>query len=141
MQIELENVFERYKIVSSSSTVDMLIRFQGIQLTILNQIKNGDYQKLYNDELNIRKLIYLNKIYNKYNLGNQENKPMINILQFELENILPKFMKCLNEDELKQIFDVLINLIDSNDTNLRKATKNLLQEFTKLNIITFNKCK
>ena len=141
LQIELENVFERYKIVSSSSTVDMLIRFQGIQLTILNQIKNGDYQKLYNDELNIRKLIYLNKIYNKYNLGNQENKPMINILQFELENILPKFMKCLNEDELKQIFDVLINLIDSNDTNLRKATKNLLQEFTKLNIITFNKYK
>ena len=35
----------------------------------------------------------------------------------------------------------LINLIDSNDTNLRKATKNLLNEFTKLNIITFNKCQ
>ncbi len=141
LQIELENVFERYKIISSSSTVDMLIRFQGIQLTILNQIKNGDYERLYSDELSIRKLIYLNKIYNKYNLSNQENKPMINILQFELENILPKFMKCLSENELKQIFEVLINLIDSNDTNLRKATKNLLQEFTKLNIISFSKYK
>ena len=141
MQIELENVFERYKIISSSSTVDMLIRFQGIQLTILDQIKNGEYDKLYSDESSIRKLIYLNKIYNKYNLSNQENKPMINILQFELENILPKFMKCLNEDELKQIFEVLINLIDSNDTNLRKSTKSLLQEFTKLNIITFSKFK
>lgn len=139
MQIELENVFERYKIVSSSSTVDMLIRFQGIQLTILEQIKNGEYDKLYSDESSIRKLIYLNKIYNKYNLSNQENKPMINILQFELENILPKFMKCLSEDELKQIFEVLINLIDSNDNNLRKATKNLLQEFTKLNLINFKK--
>ena len=141
LQIELENVFERYKIISSSSTVDMLIRFQGIQLTILNQIKNGDYERLYSDELSIRKLIYLNKIYNKYNLSNQENKPMINILQFELENILPKFMKCLSDNELKQIFEVLINLIDSNDTNLRKATKNLLQEFTKLNIISFSKYK
>ena len=141
LQIELENVFERYKIISSSSTVDMLIRFQGIQLTILNQIKNGDYERLYSDELSIRKLIYLNKIYNKYNLSNQENRPMINILQFELENILPKFMKCLSEKELKQIFEVLINLIDSNDTNLRKATKNLLQEFTKLNIISFSKYK
>ena len=141
LQIELENVFERYKIISSSSTVDMLIRFQGIQLTILNQIKNGDYERLYSDELSIRKLIYLNKIYNKYNLSNQENRPMINILQFELENILPKFMKCLSENELKQIFEVLINLIDSNDTNLRKATKNLLQEFTKLNIISFSKYK
>ena len=141
LQIELENVFDRYKIVSSSSTVDMLIRFQGIQLTILDQIKNGEYDQLYSDESSIRKLIYLNKIYNKYNLSNQENKPMINILIFELENIMPKFMKCLSEDELKQIFEVLINLIDSNDTNLRKATKNLLNEFTKLNIITFNKCQ
>ena len=50
-------------------------------------------------------------------------------------------MKCLSENELKQIFEVLINLIDSNDTNLRKATKNLLQEFTKLNIISFSKYK
>ena len=141
LQIELENVFKTYKIVSSSSTVDMLIRFQGIQLTILDQVKNGEYEKLYDNELSIRKLIYLNKIYNKYNLCNQENKPMINILQFELENILPKFMKCLSEDELKEIFQVLINLIDSNDMNLRKATKNLLQEFTKLNMITFNKYK
>ena len=66
---------------------------------------------------------------------------MINILIFELENIMPKFMKCLSEDELKQIFEVLINLIDSNDSNLRKATKNLLNEYTKLNIITFNKYK
>ena len=141
LQIELENVFDRYKIVSSSSTVDMLIRFQGIQLTILDQIKNDEYDQLYSDETSIRKLIYLNQIYNKYNLSNQENKPMINILIFELENIMPKFMKCLSEDELKQIFEVLINLIDSNDSNLRKATKNLLNEYTKLNIITFNKYK
>ena len=141
LQIELENVFDRYKIVSSSSTVDMLIRFQGIQLTILDQIKNEEYDQLYSDESSIRKLIYLNKIYNKYNLSNQENKPMINILIFELENIMPKFMKCFSEDELKQIFEVLINLIDSNDSNLRKATKNLLNEYTKLNIITFNKYK
>ena len=66
---------------------------------------------------------------------------MINILIFKIENIMPKFMKCLSEDELKQIFEVLINLIDSNDSNLRKATKNLLNEYTKLNIITFNKYK
>ena len=139
LQIELENTFERYKIINSSSTVDMLIKFQGIQLTILEKIKNGEYEKLYSGESNIRKLIYLNKIYNKYNLNNQENQPMINILQFELENILPKFMKSLSEDELKQIFVVLINLIDSNDSNLRKATKNLLNEFTNLNIISFKK--
>ena len=120
-------------------TVDMLIRFQGIQLTILEQIKNGNYERLYSDELSIRKLIYLNKIYNKYNLSNQENKPMINILQFELENTLPKFMKCLNTNELQQIFSVLTNLIDSNDVNLRKAAKNLLQEFINLNLLVFQK--
>ena len=141
LQMDLENKFERYKIVSSSSTLDMLIRFQGIQSTILSKIQNGEYDKLYSDDTNINKIIYLNKIYNKYNLSNQENKPMINILQFELENTLPKFMKCFNTDELKEIFSVLSNLIDSNDVNLRKATKALLQKFMNLNLIVFNKYK
>ena len=139
LQMDLENTFERYKIVSSTSTVDMLIRFQGIQSTILSKITNGEYDKLYSDDTSINKLIYLNKIYNKYNLSNQENKPMINILQFELEKTLPKFMKCLNTNELKEIFSVLTNLMDSNDVNLRKATKNLLQEYINLNLIVFNK--
>ena len=138
LQIDLENNFERYKIVNSSYTVDMLVRFQGIQSTILNKIKNEEYEKLYSNEISINKFIYLNKIYNKYNLFNQENKPMINILQFELENVLPKFIKCFNIDELKQIFNILINLIDSNDLNLRKAAKNLLQNFVKFNLINFN---
>ena len=139
LQIDLENEFDRYKIVSSSSTVDMLIRFQGIQSTILSKIKNEEYDKLYSEDTSINKLIYLNKIYNKYTLSSQENKPMINILQFELENTLPKFMKCLNTNELQQIFTILSNLIDSNDVNLRKATKNLLHEFIKLNLLEFHK--
>ena len=139
LQIDLENSFERYKIVSSSSTVDMLIRFQGIQSTILSKIKNDEYEKLYSDDTSINKLILLNKIYNKYNLFNQENKPMINILQFELEKTLPKFMKCFNVNELKEIFYVLTNLIDSNDVNLRKSVKNLLKEYISLNLVIFNK--
>ena len=117
----------------------MLIRFQGIQSTILSKIQNEEYEKLYSEDTSINKLIYLNKIYDKYNLSNQENKPMINILQFELENTLPKFMKCLDANELQQIFSVLTNLIDSNDVNLRKATKNLLQEFINLNLLEFHK--
>ena len=139
LQMDLENKFERYKIVSSTSTVDMLIRFQGIQSTILSKIKNEEYEKLYSDDTSINKLIFLNQIFDKYNLSNQENKPMINILEFELEKTLPKFMKCLNTNELQEIFGVLSNLIDSNDINLRKATKNLLQEFLKLKLVTFNK--
>ena len=137
--MDLENEFERYKIVNSSSTVDMLIRFQGIQSTILSKIQNEEYEKLYSDDTSINKLIYLNKIYDEYKLSNQENKPMINILQFELEKTLPKFMKCLNTKELQQIFSILTNLIDSNDVNLRKATKNLLKEFTNLNLFVFHK--
>ena len=117
----------------------MLIRFQGIQSTILSKIQNEEYEKLYSEDTSINKLIYLNKIYDKYNLSNQENKPMINILQFELEKTLPKFMKCLNTKELQQIFSILTNLIDSNDVNLRKATKNLLKEFTNLNLFIFHR--
>ena len=139
LQMDLENTFERYKIISSSSTVDMLIRFQGIQSTILGKIKNEEYERLYSDDTSINKLLYLNKIYDKYNLSNEDNNPMINILEFELEKTLPKFMKCLNENELKQIFKVLTNLIDSKDVNLRKAVKNLLNEFTNINLVIFKK--
>ena len=139
LQMDLENTFERYKIISSSSTVDMLIRFQGIQSTILGKIKNEEYERLYSDDTSINKLLYLNKIYDKYNLSNEDNNPMINILEFELEKTLPKFMKCLNENELKQIFRVLTNLIDSKDVNLRKAVKNLLNEFTNINLVIFKK--
>ena len=138
LQIDLENTFDRYKIINSSYTIDMLVRIQGIQSTIIDKIKNEEYSKLYSKDISINKIMYLNKIYNKYNLYNQENKPMINILQFEIEKTLPKFIKCLNVNELKQIFDFLINLIDSNDTNLRKAAKSLFLEFVKLNLITLN---
>ena len=117
----------------------MLIRFQGIQSTILGKIKNEEYERLYSDDTSINKLLYLNKIYDKYNLSNEDNNPMINILEFELEKTLPKFMKCLNENELKQIFKVLTNLIDSKDVNLRKAVKNLLNEFTNINLVIFKK--
>lgn len=48
-------------------------------------------------------------------------------------------MKCLNTDELKQIFSVLTNLIDSSDVGLRKSVKNLLKEFLNLNLVIFNK--
>ena len=137
--MDLENTFDRYKIVSSTSTVDMLIRFQGIQLTILEKIKNEEYEKLYSEDTGINKVILLNKIYDKYSLSTQENKPMISILQFELEKTLPRFMKCLNTDELKQIFSVLTNLIDSSDVGLRKSVKNLLKEFLNLNLVIFNK--
>jgi hypothetical protein len=139
LQMDLENTFDRYKIVSSTSTVDMLIRFQGIQLTILEKIKNEEYEKLYSEDTGINKVILLNKIYDKYSLSTQENKPMISILQFELEKTLPRFMKCLNTDELKQIFSVLTNLIDSSDVGLRKSVKNLLKEFLNLNLVIFNK--
>ena len=106
---------------------------------LVKVIPKDEYEKLYSDDTSINKLIYLNKIYDHYNLCNQENKPMINILQFELEKTLPKFLKCLNVNELKETFTVLNNLIESNDANLRKATKSLLQAYLDLNLIVFNK--
>ena len=139
LQMDLENNFEKYKITSSTSSVEMLIRLQGIQLTILGKIKNEEYERLYSEDTSIIKLFYLNKIYDKYNLSNQENKPMISILQFEIEKTLPKFMKCMNTKQLEEIFIILDNLIDSHDTNLRKAVKILLKEFINLKLIIFDK--
>ena len=59
-----------------------------------------------------------------------------------LDSIFEEYEKIIENspnDELKQIFSVLTNLIDSSDVGLRKSVKNLLKEFLNLNLVIFNK--
>ena len=63
---------------------------------------------------------------------------MFNILQFELEKTIPKFMLSFNNEELEQLFYSLLDFVDSINPNLRKISHNLLLDFKKLNLIKFN---
>ena len=64
---------------------------------------------------------------------------MNGVFQFELVKTLPKFIKCFNDKELKELFFILLNFTDSSNSNLRKTAKNILQEFVKSNLVKFNK--
>ena len=137
LEIDTSNNFERYKIINSSSTIDFLIKLQGIQSYIQSKINENDLNKLYNNSI-IETIVGINKIYNKYKLNNEEISMIFNLLQFELEKIIPKFMLYFSNEELEKLFYSLLDFIDSINPNLRKIAHNLLLDFKKLNLIKFN---
>ena len=136
LEIDTSNNFERYKIINSSSTIDFLIKLQGIQSYIKSKINEIDYNKIYNNSI-IKVLVGVNKIYNKYKLNNEDTSMIFGLLQFELENAIPKFMLYYTNDELSQLFDALLDFVDSINSNLRNISHKLLLDFKKLNLIYF----
>ena len=136
LEIDVSNNFERYKIVNSSSTIDFLIKLQGIQSHIKSKIKENEYNNLYNDAI-MKTLIGIDKIYNKYKLSNEDTSMIFSLLQFELENTVPQFMLYFSNDELSELFDSLLDFVDSINPNLRKIAHKLLLDFKKLNLICF----
>jgi hypothetical protein len=136
LEIDISNNFEKYKITSSSSTIDFLIKLQGIQSYIKTKINDNEYNNIYNTFI-MKTILGINKIYNKYNLGNEESSLMFSLLQFELENTIPKFMLYFTNEELSQLFDSLLDFVDSINPNLRNTSHKLLLDFKKLNLIYF----
>ena len=132
--IELENNFEKYKIINSNSTIVLLMKLQDIQLFILNKLNKNNYNEIKSkDDINI--IINLNKVYNKYKLGNEENSLINKIYIFELENILTKFIQMFNKEELEIIYDCLTNFICSRNRNIRNGAKNILKLLMQNNLI------
>ena len=132
--IELENNFEKYKIISSSSTIVLLMKLQDIQLFILNRINDVNYKEIRNKD-NINILINLNKIYDKYQIKKEENSLINKIFIFELDNLLPKFIDILNNNEVEIIYGCLTNFICSINHNIRNGSKKLLKLFIQKNLI------
>ena len=136
LEIDTSNNFERYKIINSSSTIDFLIKLQGIQSYIKSKINEKDYNKIYNKSI-MQILKGVNKIFIKYKLNNEDTSMMFNLLQFELENTVPKFMFYFTNDELSELFDILLDFVDSINPNLRSTSHKLLLDFKRLNLICF----
>ena len=143
LQIDLEEknkeTLKKYKIINSSSTIVLLIKLQDIQSFILNKIEKEKYVELYDkngiNDLNI--LIKLNEIYNKYQVAKEENSLINKVLIYDVENILPRFIKLFPDDELQKIYECIINFIGSVHHNLRRVSKDLLKLFVEYNLISF----
>lgn len=136
LEIDISNNFEKFKIISSSSAIDFLIKLQGIQSYIKTKINEKEYRNIYNKFI-MKTILGINEVYNKYNLGNEESSLMFSLLQFELENTIPKFILYFTNDELIQLFNAILDFIDSVNSNLRGLAHKLLLDFKKLNLICF----
>jgi hypothetical protein len=133
--IDLDNNFEKYKIVNSNSTIVLLLKLQDILLFLFNKISNYNEIKNSND-INI--IINLNKIYEKYQIEKEENSLINKVFIVELENVLPKIIENLNNKEIEIIYECLTNLICSMNHNIRKGAKNILKQFMQMNLISLN---
>ena len=131
--IDLDNKFEKYKIVYSNSSIVLLMKLQDIELFILNKIDINNYKDIKTKD-NINSIINLNKIFDKYQIGKDENSLINKIFLFEIENIIPKFINILENEEIEIIYECITNLICSVNHNIRKAVKNLLKLLMKKNL-------
>ena len=83
----------------------------------------------------MKTILGINEVYNKYNLGNEESSLMFSLLQFELENSIPKFILYFTNEELIHLFNAILDFVDSINPNIRGLAHKLLLDFKKLNLI------
>ena len=130
------NNFERYKIFNSNLTIELLNKLQDIQIFILSNNINNLKEIKNEDDINV--LIHLNKIYDKYRIGNLENSLINKIYINEMENIVPKFINYYHNKDLEIIYECVTNFIGSANHNIRKSAKTLLKSFVQIKLINLN---
>ena len=130
------NNFEKYKIFNSNLTIELLNKLQDIQIFILSNNINNLKEIKNVDDINV--LIHLNKIYDKYRIGNLENSLINKIYINEMENIVPKFINYYHNKDLEIIYECVTNFIGSANHNIRKSAKTLLKTFVQIKLINLN---
>ncbi len=136
LELDTKNNYEKYKIINSSSTIDFLIKLQGIQTFIKNKFKENEFNQIYNQAL-IKVIENMHQIFVKYKLNKEDNSMLFSLLLFELENTVPKFFTLFKSEELNILFNALLDFVDAINPNLRKISFQLLHDFKKYDLIIF----
>ena len=136
LELDIKNNYEKYKIINSSSTIDFLIKLQGIQTFIKNKFKENEFNQIYNQAL-IKVIENMHQIFVKYKLNKEDNSMLFSLLLFELENTVPKFFTLFKSEELNILFNALLDFVDAVNPNLRKISFQLLHDFKKYDLIIF----
>ena len=136
LELDTKNNYEKYKIINSSSTIDFLIKLQGIQTFIKNKFKENEINQVYNQAL-IKVIENMHQIFVKYKLNKEDNSMVFSLLLFELENTVPKFFTLFKSEELNILFNALLDFVDAVNPNLRKISFQLLHDFKKYDLIIF----
>ena len=132
LEMDFQNQFKSYNIIELNQYISLLLVLQNIKQILLQKIKNPNNQFQIMD---ILKSLY--DIFIKYKLDEKES-PFLQIINIELESILPHFLQILSEENLSIIFNYLIDLIDSDNQEIRTSSKNILSEFVDKELCVFN---
>ncbi len=114
--------------VSSLNFIENIYNLETIELELTADINNFD--KLQNTEINLKKLIKLQKIFvTNLNFGNIANKEIWNYKQLSKLNFIPKFINVQNKPEL--------SLTNNKIETLTKKEIKLLRQFSTVDL-SFN---
>jgi hypothetical protein len=140
LDIELNTEIEEYKPIEQYTTIEILKNFSKIKYLILEKEKNNDNNiSKYYDENNIILLEKLERIFEKYNMAEDDNSELIDTIDFELKQIIPKFLQDLDEENLKKLFTIVMNFVDSKNSQLRYSAKYILKNYVTNGYIQFVK--
>ena len=136
LQYYIDNTIEENQFLNSNDIIEMLFDLEKMEINILDKYNN--LEELF-DFSSILSLDYLAKIFVKYKINKEENTQIINVIKNQIDNIIPKFLTILNEENLECVFNNLMDFMESSNLNLRISSKNLLKEFMNLKLFVFEK--
>ena len=124
------------KIIISKKNIDTFKLISSIKNNIISKFEN--IKELYDDSI-INSINYISQIYEKTN--NEEKNELLPIIESEIENVIPNFIKTMNKEDIKQLFKILLILMESNNKNIRKSTKSIIQKLMKDKLCIFKSFK
>jgi len=133
---DIENKINLPKIIISKKNIDTFKLISSIKNNIISKFEN--IKELY-DESIINSINYISQIYEKTN--NEEKNELLPLIESEIENVIPNFIKTMNKEEIKKLFQILLILMESNNKNIRKSAKSILQKLMKDKLCIFKSFK
>ena len=133
---DIENKINLPKIIISKKNIDTFKLISSIKNNIISKFEN--IKELYDDSI-INSINYISQIYEKTN--NEEKNELLPIIESEIENVIPNFIKTMNKEEIKKLFQILLILMESNNKNIRKSAKSILQKLMKDKLCIFKSFK
>ena len=70
-------------------------------------------------------------------MGEEECNEIIKIIIFELNNLIPKYMRYLTSVEIQRLFLYIIDFVEAKNTIIRKSVKNLMENLVEYKLINF----
>ena len=133
---EINNKLNLSKIIISKQDIDTFKLISNIKTKIISKYK--DIKELYDDSI-INSINYICQIYEKSN--NEEKNELLSVVESEIENVIPNFLTIMSKEELKNLFNILLILMESNNKNIRKISKSIIIKLVKDKLCIFKSFK